>query len=62
MSDASRQASVGNPPVGNLMDTDDNILGVYQDLVHQNPGTHLDGGIEEDRKWQEIWKTGYYTL
>ena len=26
------------------------IFGVYQDWVHQNPGTHLDGGIDEDGK------------
>jgi hypothetical protein len=23
--------------------------------MHQNDGTHLDGGIAEDRKWQERW-------
>ena len=25
---------------------------VYGDWVHQNPGTHLDGGISEDGRWQ----------
>ena len=36
------------------MAADDTISIVYQDWVHQNPGTHLDGGIEEDGKWQKI--------
>ena len=48
--------SVGDLPGKSLTDADDNILGVYQDWVHQNPGTHLDGKIEEDSKWQELWK------
>ena len=28
---------------------------VYGDWVHQNPGTHLDGGISEDGRWQAWW-------
>ena len=24
------------------------LFGVYQDLVQQNPGVHLDGGFDED--------------
>ena len=31
------------------------LYGVYQDLVHQNPGDHLDGGIDKDSKWQVRW-------
>ena len=38
------------------MDASDALFGVYQDWVHQNPGTHLYGGIREDGKWQAIWK------
>ena len=38
------------------MATNDMIFGVYQDWVHQNPGTLLYGGIEEDDNWQNIWK------
>ena len=29
---------------------------VYGDCVHQNDGTHLDGGIRDDAIWQERWK------
>ena len=25
---------------------------VYGDWVHGNPGTHLDGGVQEDELWQ----------
>ena len=25
---------------------------VYEDWVHANPGTHLDGGIKNDAEWQ----------
>ena len=38
------------------MTSDDALFGVFQDWVHQNPGTHLYGGIYEDGKWQVIWK------
>ena len=34
----------------------DMIFDVYQDWVHQNPGTYLDGGIEEDGKWKKRWE------
>jgi hypothetical protein len=29
---------------------------VYGDHVHQNDGTHLDGGISDDKIWQERWR------
>ena len=29
---------------------------VYGDWVHGNPGTHLDGGITDDGKWQGCWR------
>jgi hypothetical protein len=29
---------------------------VYGDHIHQNPGTHLSGGIAEDALWQERWR------
>ena len=38
------------------MAADDVLLRVYQDWVHQNFGTHLDDGINEDGKWQVMWK------
>ena len=28
---------------------------VYRDWVHGNPGTHLDGGVVDDRAWQGWW-------
>ena len=47
-SDTDHIASVGNLPGESLIDANANILGVYQDWVHQNHGTHLDGRIEDD--------------
>jgi hypothetical protein len=29
---------------------------VYGDHIHQNPGTHLTGGVAEDAIWQEHWR------
>jgi hypothetical protein len=29
---------------------------VYGDYLHQNDGTHLDGGIQDDAEWQERWR------
>ena len=29
---------------------------VYGDWVHGNPGTHIDGGITDDGKWQGSWR------
>ena len=46
---------MGNLLGESLMSAYDKIFGVYQDWVHHNPGTHVDGGIEEDGKWQEMW-------
>ena len=34
---------------------------VYSDWVHGNPGTHLDGGITEDGKWQGWWRDLAFT-
>eukprot|EP00957_Ditylum_brightwellii_P115690 8824361-Ditylum_brightwellii.AAC.1 len=31
-------------------------MDVYGDTIHLNDGTHLDGGVEGDRKWQERWR------
>ena len=47
---------IGNLPGQAATNTDRKLLGVYGDFVHQNDGTHLDGGIEDDRIWQERWK------
>jgi len=29
---------------------------VYGDHIHENPGFHLNGGIADDRMWQEFYK------
>ena len=38
-----------------LTDAGDALCGIYQDWAHQNPSTHLDGGIDEYSKWQVRW-------
>ena len=53
VSDAACLASMGNLPGESLIAANDNIFGVFQDWVHQNPRIHLDGRIEEDGRWQE---------
>ena len=52
-SDSSCLASVGNLPEDIRTATKDKIFGVYQDCVHQNPGKHLYGEIEEGGKCKE---------
>jgi hypothetical protein len=39
-----------------LTDADRRLCSVYGDTIHQNDGTHLDGGIgiAEDAKWQRL--------
>ena len=59
VSDTTGLASMGNLPRKILMTANDMIFGVYQDWVHQNPRTHMDGGIEEGGKWQERWKNWF---
>ena len=39
-------ASTGNLPRDIHMESNNMLSRVYQDWVHQNPDTHLDGGIE----------------
>ena len=39
-----------NLPGDHPIAADDMLFNIYQDWVHQNPGTHLNGGIEEDGK------------
>lgn len=40
------------PPEGVI----EKLTRVYGDCVHQNDGTHLDGGIRDDAVWQERWR------
>ena len=48
--------SVGDLPGERLAAATDNLFGVYQDWLHQNPGTHMDGGIEEGGNFQRYGK------
>ena len=52
----ARLESESDLEVFRLMAADDAIFGIYQYWLHQNPGTHLDGGIHEYGKWQSTWK------
>ena len=44
------------PQLQRLTDADRRLCSVYGDTIHQNDGTHLDGGIgvAEDAKWQRF--------
>ena len=53
-SNAACQASKRNLPNDFPTSANDKLFVVYQDWVHQNSGTHLDGDIEEDGKWQKF--------
>ena len=46
LSDATRLAIEGNLPRDRVTAADYKLFGGYQDWVHQNPGTHMYGGIE----------------
>ena len=56
-SNANLLESEGDPERDCPTADNDKLFGVYQDWMHQNPGTHLDCRIDEDGKWQKIWKT-----
>eukprot|EP00978_Attheya_sp_CCMP212_P013895 scaffold35059_cov31-Attheya_sp.AAC.2 len=48
---------VGILPGAEITDTDRKMFTVYGDYyVHQNDGTHLDGGVTDDAQWQEYWR------
>ena len=32
------------------------FIEVYGDNMHDNDGTHLDGGIADDATWQSYWR------
>ena len=56
VSATARLASEGNLPRARLTAPGNALFGIYQDWVHQNPGIHLDGEINEDVKWQARWE------
>ena len=45
-----------NPRLKRLMNANHQLCSLYVDTIHQNDGTHLDGGIgvAEDAKWQRF--------
>ena len=47
---------IGGVPDQLLSEVDLKIQSVYGDVVRQNDGTHLDGGIRDDAKWQTYWR------
>jgi hypothetical protein len=49
------ERNIGDLPGATISDADRLLNKVYGDYVHQNPGTHLDGGIADDALWQERW-------
>jgi hypothetical protein len=53
--DKPHEREDGNVPGSSLSDADQKMDKVYGDHVHQNPGTHLSGGIANDAPWQERW-------
>jgi hypothetical protein len=52
--DKPHEREDGNVPGSSLSDADQKMDKVYGE-VHQNPGTHLLGGIADDALWQERW-------
>ena len=50
------ERSVGDLPGASISAADQLLDAVYGDHVHQNPGTHLDGGIADDKTWQNYYR------
>jgi hypothetical protein len=46
----------GDTPGSPTSDADRMINEVSRDHLHQNPGTHLNGGIADNALWQERWQ------
>jgi hypothetical protein len=44
--------TVGDLSGATILAVDIKLMKVFGDYIHQNDGTHLDGGIEEDDAWQ----------
>jgi hypothetical protein len=47
---------IGDLPGVTVTEADRKLMEVYDDYIHQNDGTHLDGGIKDDAMWQENWR------
>jgi hypothetical protein len=44
---------IGDLPGVTASDADQKLMEAYGDYIHQNDGSHLDGGIQDDDVWQE---------
>ena len=52
-----RESELGDLPAGaNITDADRKLMEVCGDYIHQNDGTHLDGGIKDDDMQQACWR------
>ena len=59
-----------SPPPSSHRDDDANtkIKAVYGDIIRQNDGTDIDGGVSDDQEWQSRWRkiiglpTQHYTV
>eukprot|EP00957_Ditylum_brightwellii_P092867 7069384-Ditylum_brightwellii.AAC.1 len=38
-----------------LTEVDCKLIEVYSDMVHLNNRSHMDGGIPDDKDWQQQW-------
>lgn len=47
---------MGDLPGATISEADLKLLEVYGDYIHQNDGSQLDGGIEDDLVWQARWR------
>ena len=52
---ADGEGEKGGDPGYTLTPEGLHLRDVYGDWVHANPGTHLDGRIEDDVAWQALW-------
>jgi hypothetical protein len=44
---------VGDLPGATISEADLKLMKVYGDYIHQNDGTHLNGGVQDDSVWQD---------
>jgi hypothetical protein len=47
---------IGDLPGYKITEVDQKLMDVYGDYIHQNDGSHLDGGILDDAAWQSRWR------
>jgi hypothetical protein len=52
MSHLSYVTPAGDLPGVTISEAELKLMKVYGDHIHQNDGTHLDGGMKDDDAWQ----------